>query len=526
VAKANVTVHIKGRDELTPVFKKVGANLDNFARKLRSGFSGAIGNVGLVVGGYGIARAVKSSIDAASTAAESASKFGSVFADQTEQAARFISRLAESVGRSRVEMLDSMSSFQGFFKGLGAGGERARALSEKLQTLAIDFGSFHNLSDDEASSRFISALSGSAEVLDRFGVNLRVAALDQALLAKGIVGGARGASELEKSIARVAIITRAMGDQGALGDAVRTASSYANQLKRLKGGFADLNVEIGRNFIPIAQSLVSTLSKNMSSIGAGLQNITIGALGVGQAAFDMGRDFASVFQQISGFLFDFSGSWKSEWEEIAISTKHIWRGLQAEAAGLLGKGACTMERAVRGHGFFGRIVDAVGRGMVATDMVGFGGVGGSDPVVNKWAESLQRSFEGGNISQGFKDVSDGIIKNISRQMARDLQKPEFKIVGGPGSSSGGGGGLPSLPSLVNKALGGGGTGTLSPVVSSTLRGAPGAAAGDIMKKQLKTADDSKGILKKMLTEQVKATRYLDRMQKRADQFQTGLVFGA
>lgn len=42
-------------------------------------------------------------------------------------------------------------------------------------------------------------------------------------------------TEQEKALARLNIIARAMGDQGAIGDAVKTAGSFTNQMKRLRG---------------------------------------------------------------------------------------------------------------------------------------------------------------------------------------------------------------------------------------------------------------------------------------------------
>src|SRR5690606_31067061 len=106
--------------------------------------------------------------------------------------------------------------------GLGFGAEQSRKFSQQLAQLALDFASFNNMSDAEAQQRFISALSGSSEVLDMFGVNIKQAALEQELLQQGVKKAWTEVSEQEKAVARLSIIMRSMTDQGAVGDAVRT----------------------------------------------------------------------------------------------------------------------------------------------------------------------------------------------------------------------------------------------------------------------------------------------------------------
>lgn len=212
----------------------------------------------LLVGGGALAAFVKLSSDAT----EIASKFEAVFRDGADAANEFAAALAKSVGRSKTDIQEALSTFQGFFVGLGFATDKARLLSQQLTTLGIDFASFNNLADDEAIGRFISALSGSGEVLDRFGINIKQAALGQQLLDQGIKGGVARATEQQKAIARLAIIMKAMTDQGAVGDAIRTAHQFANRLRALKAVVKDVSIEIGNIFIPSLVELAEQLTKN------------------------------------------------------------------------------------------------------------------------------------------------------------------------------------------------------------------------------------------------------------------------
>lgn len=75
----------------------------------------------IAIGSGAFALLGAASIKAASDAEESLNRFGAVFKDQTEAAGAFADELAERVGRSAIEIKDSLASLQGFFVGLGYG---------------------------------------------------------------------------------------------------------------------------------------------------------------------------------------------------------------------------------------------------------------------------------------------------------------------------------------------------------------------------------------------------------------------
>lgn len=246
---------VRGLRRAEKRLRAFGDRIRNFGLKLAGVVSAAVAPLGLLA------------IRAASDAQESLSRFEAVFKDQAKAAGQFADALAQSVGRSKIEIRDALATFQSFFVGLGFGGSESRKLSQTLQSLALDFASFHNLTDDEAVGRFISALSGSGEVLDRFGINIKQAALEQELLRMGIRKSWTEVTEQEKALARLNIIMGAMGDQGAVGDAVRTAGSFANQMKRLRGQLRDTAVEIGQALLPVVTPLVTKAAEVAKRFG-------------------------------------------------------------------------------------------------------------------------------------------------------------------------------------------------------------------------------------------------------------------
>jgi len=210
-----------------------------------------------------IAAGLGISIKLASDAEQTFSKFRLVMGDAADEAERFAKAVGSEVGRSVIDIAEGLSTFQSFFVGMGFASGDALKMSKVLTRLSIDFASFNNISDSEALQRFIAALSGSGEVLDRFGINIKSAALDQELLARGFPKVTQGATEQQKAVARLGIIYRAMGDQGALGNAAETADEFANKLKRLRGELKDLAVDIGKRFLGGSGGIIDLLIRGI-----------------------------------------------------------------------------------------------------------------------------------------------------------------------------------------------------------------------------------------------------------------------
>jgi hypothetical protein len=211
----------------------------------------AVGRLNLIVTGAFTALSTLS-LKAASDATEVQNKFNQTFSEMRETANTFASEFADSLNKSDAEVQESLANFQAFTVGLGFGQQEAFGMSTRLQQLSADFGSFNNLSDGESQQRFISAMSGSSEVVDRFGINLKQANLELKLQELGLASSMSQATEMQKSVARLAIIEESLGRQGALGDAQRTLGDFASTARGVKATLVDLAASFGKVILPIA----------------------------------------------------------------------------------------------------------------------------------------------------------------------------------------------------------------------------------------------------------------------------------
>ncbi|HUX16695.1 MAG TPA: hypothetical protein VMW52_09500, partial [Phycisphaerae bacterium] len=261
MAKREISVWITARDQASRRFGAVERATQRLSRSLFNLKTMAIG----AIGGIGIVRGMRALVMAASDAEEIGSKFATVFREEAAAADAFGERLAAAVGRSRTELRGFLATMQDTFVPLGFARDEARKMAQQVTKLAIDLASFNNVADADALRDLQSALVGNHETMRKYGVIITQGLLDQKLLAMGFQTVTKGATEQQKAMARVALIMGGTSD--AQGDAVRTAGSFANQLRALKSGARALSEEIGDHLKPILAGWMQSLT----GIAGGMQ---------------------------------------------------------------------------------------------------------------------------------------------------------------------------------------------------------------------------------------------------------------
>lgn len=228
-------------------------NLNSAARKFAK-----IGLAFSLVGGAFIGFFAPFIRDAA-IATEVLNKFNQTFRGMNAEAENFAQTFAGKLNRSITEVRESMAQFGAFFKGMNFGQDEILDMTKAVVKATADFASFDNLSDSEALQRMQSMLAGSSEVMDRFGVNTREAALDQEFLRQGLDITTRSATENQKVLARMNIFLRAMNTKNASGDALRTMNTLMGTTRQFKGSLRNMREAIGKSLEEPARKIMLVL---------------------------------------------------------------------------------------------------------------------------------------------------------------------------------------------------------------------------------------------------------------------------
>jgi hypothetical protein len=340
-------------------------------------------------------------------------------------------------------------------------------------------------------------------VLDRFGINIKQAALDQQLLRMGFEKSTKGATEQQKALARLEIISRAMGQQGAIGDAVRTSDQFANTSRRLIGSVKDLGSALGST-VTTSEGVANTLRRVADWLG-----------GIAEW-FDTQRPriaagFTTIFDGWNASL-DLAVAKMGEWyyyvKEKILLVKALMEDLNITIAGKTGGvlrsiGASATSAGVRAPG--------TAYGSALTKLGGFLSVLG----ISTQAGASLRS---GGTSSREAAARAADLRNVARALADQAAKRLAMIAGrglagafsgrppGAGEAAAGGstgigrffGFLEFIQSNFNAMVGGTGNGAKTGpagVVASLQTAIGQYATGTRSQRQLRVAEDSLTVLR-------------------------------
>jgi len=266
---------------------KLKASLKSAQERMKAfGASLKATGVAMAAAGAAILAPLALAVRQASNMEEQMAKFGTVFGQNADVMRQWADEYSEAVGRSKRQTVEFLASSQDLFVPLGFAADQAGELSKQVTKLAVDLGSFNNRADADVLRDLQAALTGSGEVMKKYGVIVSEAAVKQELLNTGI--DPKIATNQQKVFARLNIIMA--GTTAAQGDAIRTSGSFANQMKRVKANLDDLSVTVGQALLPPLTELAKQFSPMIRAAGEWAKAnadliVTIAKIGAGAVAF-------------------------------------------------------------------------------------------------------------------------------------------------------------------------------------------------------------------------------------------------
>jgi len=290
------------RSHLQKGLAKASARLRSFAR------SAATIGAGISAVGGAILSPLALAIPKASELTETLNKFNVVFGESRDVVRGWSEEFATGIGRSKQQILDFMGGTQDLLVPIGFEAGAATEMSKQITKLTVDLASFNNKADADVLRDLHAALTGSGEVMKKYGVIVSQAAVKQEMLNQGI--DPKAATEAQKTMARMSIIMA--GTTAAQGDAERSAGSFANQMKRLKAQADDVLAAIGAPIVSALESVMAQVTPLVSKLVEWVEAnprliATVAAVGAGLVAAGavitgMGAAAAAASIALSGLV--------------------------------------------------------------------------------------------------------------------------------------------------------------------------------------------------------------------------------
>ena len=167
--------------------------------------------------------------------------------------------LASSLGMTKQQYMNNTTATADFLSRTGMSSQAIADQSSKLTTLTADMAAFADVPVDVAASDFRSALMGNFEVMDKYGVSLSVATIEQGSYAKEIGKSWNNMTQAEKAQATL----NAMLEQGSSisGLAKQESGGFTMQLQLMKQRLMETAASIGEKLFPVLEPLISKISE-------------------------------------------------------------------------------------------------------------------------------------------------------------------------------------------------------------------------------------------------------------------------
>lgn len=234
------------------------------AQKTLTDFGDKVKRTLAVAGAATVAAGVvftKQAISVASDLEESINAVNVAYGSAADSILKIGETSAKAMGVSRGEFNAAAVRFSAFAERVvGSGGDVAGFIQD-ISLRAADFASVFNIDVAEALRVFQSGLSGEAEPLKRFGINLLDSEVKAYALRTELIKQGETMTETQKVQARYGLLMESTNKTA--GDFANTSDSLANSQRILKATFTDLQGQIGTALLPVMGELLTAVADGL-----------------------------------------------------------------------------------------------------------------------------------------------------------------------------------------------------------------------------------------------------------------------
>lgn len=252
-----------------PVVSKFDPTGLKQAKNALGGFKKTLGTVAVALGAALSVRAVtdfaKTSINAASDLEESLNALSVSYGAASEGIAKLGEDAASRLGVTQSAFNQAAVRFSAFADRIVGEGGNVEGFVDDITTRAADFASVFNIDVAEALQVFQSGLSGEAEPLKRFGINLLQSEVQAYALREGIIGVGEQMTETQKVQARYGLLLESTAKTA--GDFANTSDGLANSQRILQANFQDMQATVGGALLPAFAALSAGLLPVVEQLG-------------------------------------------------------------------------------------------------------------------------------------------------------------------------------------------------------------------------------------------------------------------
>lgn len=260
----------------------------------------------------------KQVVEAAANVSAEASAFGQIMGGYSDTAQKKMNEIADNTGMVASRLTPYMTSMTAKFKGLGFDIGEATDLASDGLNLAADAAAFWDMSLDDSMSHLNSFINGSYEGGEAIGLFANDTQMASYAVSQGLVKQTKDWASLDeatKQATRLEYAQNMMKASGAVGQAAKESSQYANVQANLNEKWRQFKAQIGE---PLLENVVNPAMQKLSGLvdkaSTGFQDLqkwvsenktllsvlggVIGAVAVGMTAYSIAQTAMTVASKL------------------------------------------------------------------------------------------------------------------------------------------------------------------------------------------------------------------------------------
>lgn len=260
----------------------------------------------------------KQVVEAAANVSAEASAFEQIMGGYSDTAQKKMNEIADNTGMVASRLTPYMTSMTAKFKGLGFDIGEATDLASDGLNLAADAAAFWDMSLDDSMSHLNSFINGSYEGGEAIGLFANDTQMASYAVSQGLVKQTKDWASLDeatKQATRLEYAQNMMKASGAVGQAAKESSQYANVQANLNEKWRQFKAQIGE---PLLENVVNPAMQKLSGLvdkaSTGFQDLqkwvsenktllsvlggVIGAVAVGMTAYSIAQTAMTVASKL------------------------------------------------------------------------------------------------------------------------------------------------------------------------------------------------------------------------------------
>ena len=227
-------------------------------------------------------------------------KLETVFGDNSKAIEKWAENSIEDFGLAKKNAIEMVADFGALFQGMGISLKKTEEWSKTLAERTMDLANFYNYSVEETITALNAIVTGQAEPLRKFAVNMTQAALQEYAYAKGIRKKISEMSEAEKVQLRYMYVIEKTN--AAVGTTARESDTATGQLNLLKQRLVELGTSFSEHVLPIVIPFIeklNTMIQAFAELDDGTKKFIVTALGIVAIAGPVLTFLGNTFKAIS-----------------------------------------------------------------------------------------------------------------------------------------------------------------------------------------------------------------------------------